>query len=79
MKLKNYVFCYAGSRIQALYVPTGPANTSAAFLYPLLGDALVIFSKGHTQFGVQIFIQELLTFPGNGIPKLILFWCLFRT
>lgn len=23
--------------------------------------------------------SELLTFPGNGIPKLIIFWCVFRT
>lgn len=50
VKLKNYVLCYAGNRIQAAYVPTGPANTSTACLYPLLGDALVIFSREHKQF-----------------------------
>lgn len=79
MKLKNYVLYYAGNRIQAAYVPTDPANTLAACLFPLLGDAVVIVSREHMQFGVQIFIWELLTFPGNGIPKLISFSCLFRT
>lgn len=72
-------YAYAGNRIQAAYVPTGPANISATYLNPMLGDALVIFSRGQMQFGVQIFIQELLIFLGNGLQKLILFWCLFRT
>lgn len=67
MKLKNYVLPCAG---KSLFIPCS---------YPSVGDALVIVSREHRQFGVQVFIQELLTFPGDGIPKLILFWCLFRT
>lgn len=69
MKLKNHVLCYAGNTIQAAHVPPAPANTSAACLYLLLGDALVTCSRGHLQFGVQIFIQEHLAFPGNGIQN----------
>lgn len=58
MKLKNYILHHAGNRIQAAYVPTGPANISAAYLYPLLGGALVIVSREHMQLGVQIFIRN---------------------
>lgn len=74
----NFVSHCTGNRIQAACVPTGPASTSAASSYSSLGDGFITLTREHRQFGVQIFIHELLTFPGNGIPKLILFWCLFQ-